>query len=294
MWTELKKRLAAELAATIEERFGVGTSRCWRCRRAGSWETSPRRPACSSPGCSSGTRGPSPKRSPEPSRRPAAVRDVQVQGAGFLNFFLDRRTFAAALLDAPLIDGPSRGGKVVIEHTNINPNKAAHIGHLRNAVLGDVLGRSLKSLGYPVEIQNYIDDTGRAARGRGGRLPRPARDVRRRGGGHPRAVRLLLLGPLQRGRPLVRGGPRTPAPAPRDPPRVGDRQGAARRDGPAGGAADRLPPPRDHEPARRLLRPAHPRERHPGAQLLRDGLRPPEGDRAPCASRRTARTPAAG
>jgi arginyl-tRNA synthetase len=88
------------------------------------------------------------------------VRDVQVQGAGFLNFFLDRRAFTAAFLDAPLLEGGLRRGKVVIEHTNINPNKAAHIGHLRNAVLGDVLGRSLKSLGYPVEIQNYIDDTG--------------------------------------------------------------------------------------------------------------------------------------
>ncbi|MFL6192913.1 MAG: arginine--tRNA ligase, partial [Thermoanaerobaculia bacterium] len=55
---------------------------------------------------------------------------------------------------------PGRADKVIVEHTNINPNKAAHIGHLRNAVLGDVLGRSLKSLGYPVEIQNYIDDTG--------------------------------------------------------------------------------------------------------------------------------------
>ncbi|HXU82034.1 MAG TPA: arginine--tRNA ligase, partial [Polyangia bacterium] len=68
--------------------------------------------------------------------------------------------FTAALLDAPLLGGGPGHGKVVIEHTNINPNKAAHIGHLRNAVLGDVLGRSLKSLGYPVEIQNYIDDTG--------------------------------------------------------------------------------------------------------------------------------------
>jgi len=93
--------------------------------------------------------------------RPEIVRDVQVQGAGFLNFFLDRRAFAAAMMDAALIDGVApRGGKVVIEHTNINPNKAAHIGHLRNAVLGDILARSLKSLGYPVEIQNYIDDTG--------------------------------------------------------------------------------------------------------------------------------------
>jgi len=50
--------------------------------------------------------------------------------------------------------------KIIIEHTNINPNKAAHIGHLRNACLGDTLGRCLRYKGENVEIQNYIDDTG--------------------------------------------------------------------------------------------------------------------------------------
>src|SRR5205085_1017700 len=50
--------------------------------------------------------------------------------------------------------------RVIVEHTNINPNKAAHIGHLRNAVLGDTLVRCLKWLGDRVETQNYIDDTG--------------------------------------------------------------------------------------------------------------------------------------
>ncbi|MFL6199276.1 MAG: arginine--tRNA ligase, partial [Thermoanaerobaculia bacterium] len=88
------------------------------------------------------------------------VRDIQILGAGYLNFFLDRRAFTAAALDANWLGSGVRPGKVVIEHTNINPNKAAHIGHLRNAVLGDVLARSLKSLGAPVEVQNYIDDTG--------------------------------------------------------------------------------------------------------------------------------------
>ncbi|MBI4915321.1 MAG: arginine--tRNA ligase [Acidobacteria bacterium] len=56
--------------------------------------------------------------------------------------------------------GPQRSPKVVVEHTNINPNKAAHIGHLRNAVLGDVLVRCLRRLGRRVEVQNYVDDTG--------------------------------------------------------------------------------------------------------------------------------------
>src|SRR5664279_2750689 len=55
---------------------------------------------------------------------------------------------------------PAGAGKLIVEHTNINPNKAAHIGHLRNAVLGDVLVSTFKRLGRPVEIQNYLDDTG--------------------------------------------------------------------------------------------------------------------------------------
>ena len=162
MWTELKKQLAAALAATIRERFGV--------EHEPVLEVPPRRELgdLSSPAGLQLARVL--KRNPRAIaeelaaalERPGIVRDVRVEGAGFLNFFLDRPAFAAALLDAPLVDGGGgpRGGKVVIEHTNINPNKAAHIGHLRNAVLGDVLGRSLKSLGYPVEIQNYIDDTG--------------------------------------------------------------------------------------------------------------------------------------
>ncbi len=91
---------------------------------------------------------------------------VEAGGAGYLNFFLDRR-FAvrdlAAELAAPSpAPAPSSAGpgKIIVEHTNINPNKAAHIGHLRNAVLGDSLARALRFLGHRVEVQNYIDDTG--------------------------------------------------------------------------------------------------------------------------------------
>ncbi|MEM6453918.1 MAG: arginine--tRNA ligase [Acidobacteriota bacterium] len=91
------------------------------------------------------------------------VRAVRVEGAGYLNVFLDRPAIAAALLRAPALpaaDPTPSLAKVVVEHTNINPNKAAHIGHLRNAVLGDILVRALRRLGHAVEIQNYIDDTG--------------------------------------------------------------------------------------------------------------------------------------
>ncbi|MGC8917232.1 MAG: arginine--tRNA ligase [Thermoanaerobaculum sp.] len=85
--------------------------------------------------------------------------EVAVEGPGFLNFRLRRGAAVAAGLESRWQPAPRRD-KVIVEHTNINPNKAAHIGHLRNAVLGDVLARSLRFLGYPVEVQNYIDDTG--------------------------------------------------------------------------------------------------------------------------------------
>ncbi len=92
---------------------------------------------------------------------PPYVSKVTVEGAGYLNLFLDRGLLAARLLREPLLSDSSVGGdKIIVEHTNINPNKAAHIGHLRNAVLGDTLVRVLRALGYRVEIQNYIDDTG--------------------------------------------------------------------------------------------------------------------------------------
>src|SRR5690606_15807174 len=53
--------------------------------------------------------------------------------------------------------------KVVVEHTSVNPNKEAHVGHLRNTVLGDASARILAAVGHDVEVQNYIDDTGRQA-----------------------------------------------------------------------------------------------------------------------------------
>ncbi len=87
------------------------------------------------------------------------VAGVDVAGPGFVNLRVDR-TAALRRLLAPPEPAVPRPHKLVVEHTNINPNKAAHIGHLRNAVLGDTLVRCLRALGHPVEVQNYIDDTG--------------------------------------------------------------------------------------------------------------------------------------
>ena len=85
---------------------------------------------------------------------------LEVGGAGYLNFRLRRDLMAKRLRQNPLAADPFREGKAIVEHTNINPNKAAHVGHLRNAVLGDTLVRMLRFSGTRVEVQNYIDDTG--------------------------------------------------------------------------------------------------------------------------------------
>jgi arginyl-tRNA synthetase len=93
-------------------------------------------------------------------RLPEGMARAQAAGAGYVNVFLDRRRFARAL-DQHLSRPPAAGGEqVIVEHTSINPNKAAHIGHLRNAVLGDTLVRLLRHIGKRVDVQNYIDDTG--------------------------------------------------------------------------------------------------------------------------------------
>ncbi|HEY0590509.1 MAG TPA: arginine--tRNA ligase [Thermoanaerobaculia bacterium] len=91
---------------------------------------------------------------------PPLIASVTVEGAGYLNFRFDRGLFVSTRLRDVVSKPPADGRRITVEHTNINPNKAAHIGHLRNAVLGDTLVRCLRWLGHEVETQNYIDDTG--------------------------------------------------------------------------------------------------------------------------------------
>src|SRR5262245_16898769 len=92
------------------------------------------------------------------------VRRLEIAGAGYLNFFLDRgyvlRGGAEEVATGHFQGFAAESGKVIVEHTNINPNKAAHIGHLRNAAIGDTFVRLVRAIGHPVEIQNYIDNTG--------------------------------------------------------------------------------------------------------------------------------------
>ena len=88
------------------------------------------------------------------------VKSMEVAGNGYINIRLDRGAYGVALLAGATEATEGAGEKIIVEHTNINPNKAAHIGHLRNAVLGDTFVRMLRASGYRVEVQNYIDNTG--------------------------------------------------------------------------------------------------------------------------------------
>ena len=86
---------------------------------------------------------------------------IEATPNGYLNCFLDRPAFLTErLTSSPTAASLPAVKKAIVEHTAINPNKAAHIGHLRNAALGDTLVRVLRFRGTPVEVQNYIDDTG--------------------------------------------------------------------------------------------------------------------------------------
>jgi len=82
----------------------------------------------------------------------------EVAGAGYINARLDRASGVKTIAMAPA--APTAGAHVLVEHTSINPNKAAHVGHLRNAILGDTFVRLLRAAGQKVDVQNYIDNTG--------------------------------------------------------------------------------------------------------------------------------------
>lgn len=98
------------------------------------------------------------------------IERVEAAGPGFVNFFLDYSTFVPHALDSIESDAADFGRpaqvtpiRVLIEHTSVNPNKEWHVGHLRNVIIGDGLVRLARLLGHQVEVQNYIDDTGRQA-----------------------------------------------------------------------------------------------------------------------------------
>ncbi|MHA1712850.1 MAG: arginine--tRNA ligase [Candidatus Ranarchaeia archaeon] len=106
------------------------------------------------------------KRVKEIDRLPIA--EIKAVQPGYVNIHYDRADFVSQVIkdvlaqkDAFGSSDHGKGRKVVIEHTATNPCKPLHIGHLRNAVLGDVMGRVYRFCGWSVEVQNLIDDLGR-------------------------------------------------------------------------------------------------------------------------------------
>ena len=92
------------------------------------------------------------------------LNNIEVVSPGFINFFIKDVELVNNTLDDvfndklfPVIISKE---KVIVEHTSVNPNKAMHVGHIRNAILGDSISRLLRRVGYNVEVHNYIDDTG--------------------------------------------------------------------------------------------------------------------------------------
>ena len=90
---------------------------------------------------------------------------VEAHQSGYLNFFLDAHSFnKAVLLESQKENYGNidigKNSKLIVEHTSVNPNKALHIGHLRNVVIGDAISRILSKVNYDVKVLNYIDDSG--------------------------------------------------------------------------------------------------------------------------------------
>ncbi len=95
------------------------------------------------------------------------IKEVLVTPPGYLNFKIDHARYVKSIIDRVRKEcaafGQSNVGRkrrVLVEHTNVNPNKAMHIGHLRNSIIGDSVVRTLRKLGYDVQACDYIDDTG--------------------------------------------------------------------------------------------------------------------------------------
>ena len=89
------------------------------------------------------------------------IKHVSSEG-GYLNFSLEPSYLLAAALE-PWPTPAQSTGKIILEHTSVNPNKELQVGHLRNVALGDSLARILRQTGHQLEVINYIDDTGRQA-----------------------------------------------------------------------------------------------------------------------------------
>ena len=222
---------------------------------------------------------------------------MEVAGNGYINIRLDRGAYAA-LLRGEGEGGEGSGEKIIVEHTNINPNKAAHIGHLRNATLGDTFVRMLRARGHQVEVQNYIDNTGVQVAdvvvGFHYLEHKTPADVRAHAGRPGGAVRLLLLGPVRAHVELLQGPSRVAGMAHRDAACDRERRGRGGGTGAPGGRRHRGGASGDHAAAGRGVRRAAARERDSAPAVLGGGVRAAEAERRPSTSRPKASWRAAG
>ncbi len=206
------------------------------------------------------------------------VLSAQAHPAGYINFRLNLPELAFETINAAIGDPNfgslkyGAGKKVIVEHTSVNPNKALHIGHARNSVVGDTLARIYRKVGYNVEVLNYIDDTGIQVADvitgmLYGDLPKKAafwNQVR------PVLWRLRLR---QGKRPLhAAARPRREEEGGQQGHRGGGQQDG--QDGPGGGGEGGQGPAGDAGEDEHPVRPPELREPHPPDGLLGRGLRP--------------------
>ena len=92
------------------------------------------------------------------------IKDIRAHPTGYINIYADWDRLSGIILTAATkrgyADTAAKGISCVVEHTSVNPNKALHIGHVRNVIVGDTISRILKKAGYKVKVLNYVDDSG--------------------------------------------------------------------------------------------------------------------------------------
>ena len=209
------------------------------------------------------------------------VERVEIAGGGYVNFYFSRAAFLAASLkeaDAQRAGAAPDAPKCIVEHTNINPNKAAHIGHLRNAVLGDTFVRLLRRAGQRVEVQNYIDNTGVQVADVVIGFLHIAKKT-------PAEVRALAAEPkfdyycwdlYASVTPFFRGRQNAPRLARRNAEIDRRRRGRSRGNGEHRRARHRSLPPAHHGAAGNRVRPPAARERNSAFEILGRGIRAAE------------------
>ncbi len=222
---------------------------------------------------------------------------------GYLNFFLERPRLPARpagsrrTRDRRAAARREAVGKAIVEHTAINPNKAAHIGHLRNSALGDTLVRVLRFRGIPVEVQNYIDDTGVQVADVvvGFRvLEQKCRSTRSAPIADTTRFDYFCWDLYARVTEWYGGDKERLAFRASDAARHRTRRQRERRHRRLRRRPHRPLPPEDDGTHERRLRPPHLGGRHPPAQVLGAGVRRAQGARAPSTCRPKDGWPAAG